>query len=89
MAQENHRQSMRVLLHETWHCNSSRVFPLSECIAGASMNNILVCESEKRETKPITNKELHRRDPLVGNGITQPFNWMGLTFAEQGVTAFA
>lgn len=62
---------------------------LSQNVLQGHLNNILVCESEKRETKPITNKELHRRDPLVGNGITQPFNWMGLTFAEQGVTAFA
>lgn len=57
------------------------------------MHNTIVYEvslekKEKQETKLITNRELYWWDPLVGNGITQPFNWMGLTFAEQGVVAF-
>lgn len=65
----------------------------TQCTVGACTNNTLVYEvspekKEKQETKLITNRELYWWDPLVGNGITQPFNWMGLTFAEQGVVAF-
>lgn len=57
------------------------------------MNNTLVYEvssekKKKQERKLITNTELYRRESLVGNGITRAFNWMGLTFAEQGVVAF-
>lgn len=45
-------------------------------------------KKEKQETKLITNTELYCWESLVGNGITQAFNWMGVTFAEQGVGAF-
>lgn len=43
---------------------------------------------KKQETKPITNTKLYWRESLVGNGITRAFNWMEVTFAEQGVAAF-
>lgn len=67
--------------------------PICQCAAGACMNNTLVYEvssekKKKQERKLITNTELYRRESLVGNGITRAFNWMGLTFAEQGVVAF-
>lgn len=53
------------------------------------MNDTLIYEvSSKKKTKLITNTELYWRESLVGNDIMQAFNWMGLTFAEQGVTAF-
>lgn len=56
------------------------------------MNDTLIYEvpskkKEKQETKLITNTELYWRESLVGNDIMRAFNWMGLTFAEQGVTA--
>lgn len=44
-------------------------------------------KKEKKETKLI-NTELYWREALVGNGIIRAFNWMGLTFAEQGVMVF-
>lgn len=81
------------LQHETWYCNSSRVLSVTECTVGACTYNTLVHEVSpekkgKQETKPITKTELYWWESLVGNGITQAFNWMGLTFAEQGVVAF-
>ena len=67
---------------------------VTECTVGACSNNAPVYEvsprkeGKNRKQKLITNRELYWWDPLVGNGITQPFNWKGLTFAEQGVVAF-
>lgn len=67
------------------HDNSSQVSSVTECtVMHTTRVYQLSPRSRKQKTNPITNRELYWRDPLVGNGITQPFNWMGLTFAEQG-----
>lgn len=90
MTQENHSNNTRLLQHETRHYNGSRVFTVSECNVGVCTPVYEVSPEKKAErvTKLITNRELYWWDPLVGNGIIQPFNWMGLTFAVQGVEAF-
>lgn len=91
MTQENHRDGQRLPQHEACYCNSSQVY-LSEYCRGMYGQHTERLQKRRRrkkqETKPITNTKLYWRESLVGNGITRAFNWMEVTFAEQGVAAF-
>ena len=44
-------------------------------------------QKQNKNNSLMTNTELYWWHPLVGSGIPQPSNWMGLTFAEQGVAS--
>lgn len=95
MTQENHRNSMRLPQREARRTVRGPICHPMYCRGVQEQHPCLWSVSwkkkkkeKKKETKPTTNTELYWWESLVGNGITQAFNWMGLTFAEQGVVAF-
>lgn len=71
MTQENHRNSMRLLQHETWYYNGSRVLSVTDCTVGACTNNTPVHDvtREKKEKKKKTGNKADNKHGTLLVGI--------------------
>lgn len=70
------------------HCTVTAHRSVTGCTVWRHSCLLNVSRTDRNQETKLINRELYWWDPLVGNGITQAFNWTGLTFAEQGVVAF-